>query len=80
MNLPEWISVKERKPKKGQRVVVCSVHRNGVYHLTMARRYSGCRFLRDEDGFVPTEIISCVKYWQPASGWIEKDTKCAKNE
>lgn len=71
MNLPEWISVKERKPKKGQRVVVCSVYRNGVYRYAMAQ-YSGYRFLRDYDGFVPTEIISCVKYWQPASGWIKK--------
>lgn len=38
MNLPDWISVKERKPKKGQRVVVCSVHRNGDASLCDAMK------------------------------------------
>ena len=68
--LSNWNDAKEKKPKDGARIVVFCLHRNGVYDIHVGRR-RGKRYWEESD-FVPTKVLSCVRYWKYAHGAISK--------
>lgn len=69
--LSNWRDAKVDKPKEGARVVVFCLHRNGTYEIHIGRRH-GRRYLKEDDGFIPSQVLPCVRYWKYRYGAISK--------
>lgn len=70
MNLPEWISVKERKPPRRKRVVLMCIHRNKLCEIGKGV-FCG-RAYEWTDYRIRGYPARSVKYWMPEQFWIKE--------
>lgn len=63
MKASDWISVKDRLPKKGERVIVCQSFNDGSLFVRMATRVKISYRIEwyDDEGFE----LEYITHWQP---------------
>lgn len=63
MKSSDWISVEDRVPKKGERVIVCQSFNDGSLFVRMATRVKVSKRITwyDDDGF----DLEYITHWQP---------------